>query len=82
MDWAAGSGHLGSVERWGAALPNPNSIVGSFELSSMVKNWGSGDAIDEPEGIRSVWMWDISVELRIFGELFRCRLGSLEICST
>ena len=40
----------GTIE---SCRPNPYSIVGSFELSSMLKIWGSGDAIDETEGIRA-----------------------------
>ena len=37
----------------GSCRPNPYGIVGLFEPSSMVKIRGSGDAIDETEGIRA-----------------------------
>ena len=38
----------------GSFRPIPYGIVGSFESSFMVKIRGSGDAIDETEGIRAV----------------------------
>ena len=66
----------------GSCRPNPYGIVGSLESSLIVRSWGSGDAIEETEGIPALWVCDSSVELRIFGELFRCGLGSLKICST
>ena len=66
----------------GSCRPNPHGIVGSFVSSWIVKIWGSGDAIEETEGIRAMWVCDNSVEFRMFGELFRCGLGSLDICST
>ena len=37
----------------GSCRPNPYGIVGSFESSSMVKIRGSGDAIEETEGINA-----------------------------
>ena len=43
---------------------------------------GWGDATEEIVGISLVWVPDDSVEFRIFGELFRCGLGSFESCST
>ena len=66
----------------GSCCPNPYGIVGSFQSSWIVKIWCSGHAIEETEGIRAVWVCDISVEFRMFGELFRCGLDSLDICST
>ena len=66
----------------GSCRPNPYGIVGSFELSSIVKIRGSADAIDDTEGIRAMCCSDSSVELRILGELFLCGLGSFEIYST
>ena len=66
----------------GSCRPNPYGIVGSLELSSIVKIRGSGDAIVDIEGIRAVWCSDISVELRILGVLCLCGLSSLELCST
>ena len=62
--------------------PNPYGIVGSLELSSIVKICVSGDAIDDIEGIRAVCCSDVSVELRILGVLCLCGLSSLELCST
>ena len=38
--------------------------------------------MEEIIGISVVRASDSSVELRRFGELFRCALGSLDICST
>ena len=38
----------------GSCRPNPCGMVGSLELSSIVKIRGSGDAIDDIEGIRAV----------------------------
>ena len=66
----------------GSCLPNLYGTVGSLESSLIVKVWGSGDAIEETEGNPAVCVGDSYVEFRIFGELFRCGLGSLEICST
>ena len=66
----------------GSCRPNPYGIVGSLESSSIVKVRGSGDAIDDIEGIRAVCCWDVSVELRILGVLCLCGLSSLELCST
>ena len=66
----------------GSCRPNPYGIVGSLESSSMINICGWGDAIDETEGIRAVCCSDSSVELRIFGVLCLCGLGSVELCST
>ena len=66
----------------GSCRSNPYGILGSFESSSMVEIWVSGDAIDDTEGIRAVCCSDISVELGRLGELFLCGLGSFEVCST
>ena len=66
----------------GSCRPNPYGMVGSLELSSIVKIRGSGDAIDDIEGIRALCCSDISVELRILGVLCLCGLSSLELCST
>ena len=66
----------------GSCHPNPYGMVGSLELSSIVKIRGSGDAIDDIEGICAVCCSDILVELRILGVLFLCGLRSLELCST
>ena len=66
----------------GSCRPNPYGIVGSLESSLIMKIWGSGDAIEELVGISVVRASDISVEFRKFGELLRCGLGSLDICST
>ena len=66
----------------GSCRPNPYGMVGSLESSSIVKIRGSGDAIDDIEGIRAVCCSDISVELRILGVLCLCGLSSLELCST
>ena len=68
--------------RIGSCRPNPYGMVGSLESSSIVKIRGSGDAIDDTEGICAVCCSDISVELRILGVLFLCGLSSLELCST
>ena len=38
--------------------------------------------MEENEGIRAVWVCSISMEFGMFGELFRCGLSSLDICST
>ena len=38
----------------GTCRPNPYGFVGSFELSWIVKIWGSGDAIEETEDIPAV----------------------------
>ena len=51
----------------GSCRPNPYGIVGSFELSSIVKIRGSADAIDDTEGIRAVCCSNSSVELRVLG---------------
>ena len=66
----------------GSCRPNPYGIVGLFESSSVVKIRGSADAIDDTEGIRAVCCSDISVDIRILGELFLCGLGSFEVCCT
>ena len=66
----------------GSCRPNPYGMVGSLESSTIVKILGSGDAIDDIEGIRAVCCSDISVELRILGVLCLCGLSSLEFCST
>ena len=66
----------------GSCRPNPYGMVGSLESSSIVKIRGSGDAIDDIEGICAVCCSDISVELRILGLLFLCGLSALELCST
>ena len=66
----------------GSCRPNPYGIVGSLESSSIVKMCGSGDAIDDIEGIRVACCSDILVELRILGVLCLCGLGSLELGST
>ena len=66
----------------GSCRPSPYGMVGSFELSSIVKIGGSGDAFDDIEGICAVCCSEISVELRILGVLFLCELSSLELCST
>ena len=66
----------------GSCRPNPYGIVGSFESSSIVNMCGSGDAIDDIEGIRVACCSDVSVELRILGVLCLCGLGSLELGST
>ena len=39
------------------------------------------NATEEIVGISLVWVPDSSVEFKIFGELFRCGLGSFEIYS-
>ena len=66
----------------GSCRPNPYGIVGSLELSSIVKIRGFGDAIDDIECIRAVCCSDVSVELRILGVLCLCGLSSHELCST
>ena len=43
---------------------------------------GSGDVTEESVSIYPVCIPDRSVELKIFGELFRCGLGFLDSCST
>ena len=40
----------------GSCRPNPYGIVGSLESSSNVKIRGSGDATDNIEGIRAVYV--------------------------
>ena len=67
---------------YGSCRTNPYGIVGSLELSFIVKMCGSGDAIDDIEGIRVACCSDISDELRILGVLCLCGLGSVELCST
>ena len=56
----------------GSCRLNPYGIVGSFESSSRVTISGSGDATEEIVGISLTWVPDGSVDVRIFGELFRC----------
>ena len=79
MDWFRSIKLGGTI---GSCRPNPYGIVGSLEISWIVKIWCSGDKIEETEGIPAVWVCDSSVEFRVFGELFRFGVGSSEICST
>ena len=66
----------------GSCRPNPYGIVGSLESSSIVNICGSGDAINDIEGVRAMCCSDVSVELRILSVLCLCGLSSLELFST
>ena len=66
----------------GSCRPKPYGMVGSWESSSIVTSFGSGDAIDDIEIISRVSSPDISVELRTIGVLGLGTLWSSDDCST
>ena len=57
-------------------------IVGSLESESIVTICGSGDVMEDNDGISRVSLPDISVELRTIGVFGLGRLWSLDDCST
>ena len=78
-------GRLGSFRLGGTSFlcaQNPYGKVCSLESLSKVTVSGLRDSFEEIVGIFLVWIPDSSVEFRVFGELFRCGLGSIESCST
>ena len=66
----------------GCCSSNAYGIVGSLKSSSRLTTSASGDVFGESVGLSFVCIPDSSVEFKKLGELFRCRLGSLNGRST
>ena len=69
-------------ETKGCCAPKPYGNVEALKSSSRVTISVLGDVTEERVKISLVCIPDSSIEFKKVGELFRCRLGLIDSCST